>query len=114
MVDENNPNPPASQPVEEDEKITITSEEQYEKAMAKASGSENPAFYKSKVDAAYAEYQAKEAEKAEKEAGGEKTTAGGGTAGLTGSQMGIGPGTGVGASGTPPADTPKTGTHKHK
>jgi hypothetical protein len=56
---------PAPEPI--DEKFVITSEEEYEKAMAKASSSENPALYKSKVDAAYAEYQAKEAEKAEGE-----------------------------------------------
>jgi hypothetical protein len=91
-----NPNPPASVPPEGEEKITIANEEEYEKAMAKASSSENPALYKSKVEAAYQETLSKEA--AEKEAEEGKT--GKKSPDLTGADLGIGPGSGVGASGT--------------
>jgi hypothetical protein len=132
MADENDPNPPAAQPVEGEKEITIANEEEYEKAIAAASSSENPALYKSKVEAAYAETLAKEGvkvreenekilEEEEKERReneksfrtprGERTNVGPEKAGsMTGAEMGIGPGTGVGASGT---ETPLNPEHKN-
>jgi hypothetical protein len=123
MADENDPNPPAAQPPPEgEEKITIANQEEYEKAMEVAARSENPALYKGKVDAAYAETLAQESEKqrlerekeleaeeAEREKRGEGTIRsprGEQTnltpeqaANLTAPDMGIAPGGSVGPSG---------------
>jgi hypothetical protein len=127
-----NPNPPASIPPEGEEKLTIANEEEYEKAIAAASRSENPELYKSKVNAAYQETLNKEAVKTREETDaelkkeaeerdkddakyirsprGEKTNlTPESAAALTGSDMGIGPSTGVGPSGPKVSGTKTTG-----